>query len=135
VRLWVRRTLPPSALCRWGSSFSNKFFLEKRFVVKHIYNKHGHKLDEQREVIRDELYWLAYEAANKAKHAAARAEAKHREAAARTGAASGADGDAHMAEAAGHGGEWQVRKGDSIQRIWLVDLGAAAVDVPSYKCQ
>jgi hypothetical protein len=82
-------------------------------VVKHIHNKHGHKLDEQREVIRDELYWLAYEAANKAKHAAARAEAKQREAAARPGAAAGADGDAHMAEAAGLGGEWQVRRASS----------------------
>ncbi|KAF6250875.1 hypothetical protein COO60DRAFT_1629284 [Scenedesmus sp. NREL 46B-D3] len=92
---------------KWGSSFSNKFFLEKRFVVKHIQNKHGHKLDEQREVIRDELYWLAYEAANKAKHAAARAEAKQREAVARPGAAAGGGGDAHMAEAAGAGGEWQ----------------------------
>jgi hypothetical protein len=78
-------------------------------VVKHIHNKHGHKLDEQRDVIRDDLYWLAYEAANKAKHAAARAEAKQREAAARPGAAAGGDADAHMAEAAGHGGEWQVR--------------------------
>jgi hypothetical protein len=95
---------------RWGSSFSNKFFLEKRFVVKHIHNKHGHKLDEQRDVIRDELYWLAYESANKAKHAAARAEAKQREAAAAPGrAAAGGDADAHMAEAGGHGGEWQVR--------------------------
>ncbi|WIA09843.1 hypothetical protein OEZ85_010057 [Tetradesmus obliquus] len=92
---------------KWGSTFSNKFFLEKRFVVKHIENKHGHKLDEQRDVIRDDLYWLAYEAANKAKHAAARAEAKQRESAARVGAAAGAEPDAHMAEAGGHGGDWQ----------------------------
>jgi hypothetical protein len=34
--------------CRWGSSFSNKFFLEKRFVVKHILNKHQEKLDEHK---------------------------------------------------------------------------------------
>jgi hypothetical protein len=32
-------------VCRWGSSFSNKYFLEKRFVVKHILNKHQDKLD------------------------------------------------------------------------------------------
>lgn len=80
-------------------------------MVKHIYNKHEAKLDEQREVIRDELYWLAYETANKVKHAAARAEAKQREAA-RAGAAAapagGEGGDTHMAEAAGGGGEWHV---------------------------
>lgn len=87
-------------------------------MVKHIENKHGHKLDEQRDVIRDDLYWLAYEAANKAKHAAARAEAKQRESAARVGAAAGAEPDAHMAEAGGHGGDWQVRMGSTWTRGW-----------------
>lgn len=50
-------------MCRWGSSFSSKYFLEKRFVVKHILNKHQDKLDEHKEVIRADLYWERYEAA------------------------------------------------------------------------
>lgn len=94
-------------VCRWGSTFSNKFFLEKRFVVKHIHNKHAAKLDEQRDAIRDELYWQAYEAAKKAQHAAARAAAKERDAAAVAAASA-----AQAATAEGHfggEGEWQVR--------------------------
>lgn len=35
----------PHPVCRWGSTFSSKYFLEKRFVVKHILNKHQDKLD------------------------------------------------------------------------------------------
>ena len=30
---------------RWGNKLSSKFFLEKKFVVKHIYNKHPEKVD------------------------------------------------------------------------------------------
>ncbi|KAF8055817.1 hypothetical protein HT031_006592 [Scenedesmus sp. PABB004] len=79
---------------KWGSTFSNKYFLEKRFVVKHVYNKHGGRLDEQRDVIRDDLFWRAYEADNRARHAAARAAAQARDAA--------RAGDVAMADA-----EWQ----------------------------
>lgn len=42
------RILACVCFCRWGSSFSNKFFLEKRFVVKHILNKHQEKLEEHK---------------------------------------------------------------------------------------
>lgn len=100
---------PYATVCRWGSSFSNKFFLEKRFVVKHIYNKHQQRLEEQRDVIRDELYWLAYEKANKAKHAAEREIIKQQEAdrvAATTAAASAAGADAQMSDPAAV--EWHV---------------------------
>jgi hypothetical protein len=83
---------------RWGSSFSNKYFLEKRFVVKHIFNKHQQRLDEQRDVIRDELYWLAYEMAKKSQHAATRTAEKQKEKEAAAAAVAAAAGDAHLAE-------------------------------------
>lgn len=92
--------------CRWGSTFSNKFFLEKRFVVKHIFNKHQTRLDEQRDVIRDDLYWLAYEKANKAKHVAERELIKQQEAQRASAAvvASAADTQAEVAGADWHEG-------------------------------
>lgn len=90
--------------CRWGSSFSSKFFLEKRFVVKHILNKHHDKLDEHKNVIRDDLYWERYEQAKLAAHEALRKVAKEREAA--TAAAAASQAGADMGEAAA---EWQVR--------------------------
>lgn len=32
---------------RWGSTLSPKFFLEKRFVVKHVRTKHAERLAEE----------------------------------------------------------------------------------------
>jgi hypothetical protein len=40
-------------MCRWGSTLSNKFFLDKKFVLKHIRNKHQEKVAEAREKVRD----------------------------------------------------------------------------------
>ena len=75
-------------------------------MVKHILNKHGEKLEEHKNVIRDDLYWERYEQAKLAAHDAQRKAAKEREAAAAAAAATHAGAD--MGEAAA---EWQVRAG------------------------
>eukprot|EP00877_Chromochloris_zofingiensis_P008676 jgi/Chrzof1/4061/Cz13g18260.t1 len=46
---------------RWGSTLSPKFFLEKRFVVKHVRTKHAERLAEEQSKIQDELYWWAFQ--------------------------------------------------------------------------
>jgi hypothetical protein len=68
--------------------------LEKRFVVKHIHNKHGGKLDEQRAAIREELFWEAYERHHRAL----------KDSAAGPGTGAGA-----MIMRGGGGDVWQVR--------------------------
>lgn len=42
----------PAVSHRWGNHLSNKFFLEKKFVVKHITNKHAEKVEEARKEVR-----------------------------------------------------------------------------------
>jgi hypothetical protein len=44
--------LTPAVFRRWGNHLSNKFFLEKKFVVKHITNKHPEKVEEARKEVR-----------------------------------------------------------------------------------
>lgn len=75
--------------------------------MKHVYNKHQQRLDEQRDVIRDDLYWLAYEQANKAKHTADRELSKQQEVQRAAAAVPPpSTGDVHMADAAA--GDWHV---------------------------
>lgn len=85
--------------------------------MKHIYNKHQQRLEEQRDVIRDELYWLAYEKANKTKHAAERELIKQQEA--ERAAAAVAAGDARLAEAS----DWQAstKYSGSCSQIWQLE--------------
>ena len=37
---------------KWGSKVSQKLFVDRAFVVKHIRNKHTHLLDAEREQVR-----------------------------------------------------------------------------------
>lgn len=41
---------------KWGNKLSNKLFVAKEFVVKHIKNKHAHVLDAEREKITESIY-------------------------------------------------------------------------------
>lgn len=42
---------------KWGNKLSNKLFVAREFVVKHIRNKHGHVLDAERDKVQDAIYW------------------------------------------------------------------------------
>lgn len=41
---------------KWGNKLSNKLFVAREFVVKHIKNKHAHVLDAEKERILDTIY-------------------------------------------------------------------------------
>jgi len=73
-------------------------------VVKHILNKHGEKLEQHKDAIRDELYWERYEQSKLAAREAQRKAAKEREAAAAAVAAAQGGNEVAGAEAA----DWQV---------------------------
>ncbi|KAL4447939.1 hypothetical protein ABPG75_005158 [Micractinium tetrahymenae] len=42
---------------KWGNKLSQKLFMGREFVVKHIRNKHGHVLDAEREQLQEEIFW------------------------------------------------------------------------------
>lgn len=45
---------------KWGNKLSNKLFVAKEFVIKHIRNKHSHVLDAEREKIIESIYRQNY---------------------------------------------------------------------------
>lgn len=38
--------------CRWGNKLSNKMFVAKKFVLKHVRSKHDDKLQAEKERVR-----------------------------------------------------------------------------------
>lgn len=72
--------------------------------MKHILNKHGEKLDQHKDAVRDELYWERYEQSKLAAREAQRKAAKEREAAAAAVAAAQGGNEVAGAEAP----DWQV---------------------------
>ncbi|EFN56708.1 hypothetical protein CHLNCDRAFT_51470 [Chlorella variabilis] len=47
---------------KWGNKLSQKLFMGREFVVKHIRNKHGHVVEAERERIQEEVYWENFRA-------------------------------------------------------------------------
>ena len=43
---------------KWGSRVSQKLFMDKEYVVKHIRNKHKDKIDEQKQKVRACPTWV-----------------------------------------------------------------------------
>lgn len=48
---WVEAQIVKIGDKKWGSKVSQKLFVDKAFVVKHIRNKHTHLLDAEREQV------------------------------------------------------------------------------------
>lgn len=46
---WVDAQVFQQADSKWGNRLSSKFFLEKKFVVKHVLNKHAEKVEAARQ--------------------------------------------------------------------------------------
>lgn len=42
---------------RWGCTLSNKLFVGREYVLKHIRTKHPERFAEEREKVLDEVYW------------------------------------------------------------------------------
>lgn len=55
VDAWVEAQIFKQSDNKWGNKLSSKFFLEKKFVVKHIRNKHAEKLEVAKAEIMDEI--------------------------------------------------------------------------------
>ena len=45
---------------RWGNKLSEKLFVDRKFVVKHICSKHHHVLQAERDKIQDEIYYYNF---------------------------------------------------------------------------
>lgn len=48
--------------CRWGCTLSNKLFVGKEYVLKHIRSKHPERFAEERDRVLDEVYWDNFKA-------------------------------------------------------------------------
>eukprot|EP00198_Chlamydomonas_reinhardtii_P004434 XP_001693770.1 predicted protein [Chlamydomonas reinhardtii] len=54
---WIESQVTMVADNKWGSKLSNKLFVGKKYVIKHIKTKHQDKLAVERERILDQLYF------------------------------------------------------------------------------
>ena len=49
---WIEDQIIKYEERKWGSRVSQKLFMDKEYVVKHIRNKHKDKIDEQKQAVR-----------------------------------------------------------------------------------
>jgi len=75
---WVAAQVVKIDEKKWGSKVSQKLFVDREYVLKHIRNKHGHLLAAERDQFLDQLYFENFKAARDeedrlAKEATARA--------------------------------------------------------------
>ncbi len=54
---WVEAQVICEGETKWANRLSDKKFIEKRFVLKHIRNKHAGAVDAELERIREGLYF------------------------------------------------------------------------------
>jgi hypothetical protein len=53
---------------KWGNKLSNKLFVARDFVLKHVRNKHAHVVDAERERIFDAIFYENYRQAREEDH-------------------------------------------------------------------
>ncbi|KAG2500685.1 hypothetical protein HYH03_001451 [Edaphochlamys debaryana] len=100
---WIEGQVTMVADNKWGSKLSNKLFVGKKYVIKHIKTKHQDKLALERERILDQLYFENFRVW-KEEEERRRAEEEHAGAEPMEGEGAGMEG-----EGGGYGGRGRGR--------------------------
>eukprot|EP00887_Chlorella_sp_A99_P001351 scaffold14.g1351.t1 len=90
---------------KWGNKLSTKLFMGKEFVVKHIRNKHAHRVEEERDRLQDQVYWENFRAFKQEE------QRRQQEEQERVMAGWGASAEALLPGAAGRGGGGRGARG------------------------
>ena len=58
IEAWIDSQIVKHEEKKWGSKVSAKLFMDREYVVKHINNKHGHLVAQQKEQARFHAHHL-----------------------------------------------------------------------------
>ncbi|DBB12129.1 TPA: hypothetical protein ACH3X3_006240 [Trebouxia sp. C0006] len=61
INTWVEQQVIHHSDTKWGNKLSQKMFVGKDFVLKHIRVKHAEKVEEYKQSMYEDLYWQNYD--------------------------------------------------------------------------